>query len=189
MSSILKVDQIQLSNGNTPTAGDLGLNTTGSVLQTVTHENPNIGTRLTISSSTPVEMSSAYRISITPNAVGNKILVWYQYHLQNNNNVYGGIWPAVTTNGGTNWYNAVAQHDSSSGTAKGTAPASGQFAEGHRNASTGGILWNVFSQQAIWDVTTTDTHIFSLWIAMGSGNYAVGDNGPNVTAIAQEIAG
>ena len=33
MSSILKVDQIQLSNGNTPTAGDLGLNTTGSVLQ------------------------------------------------------------------------------------------------------------------------------------------------------------
>ena len=33
MSSILKVDQIQLSNGNTPTAGDLGLNTTGSILQ------------------------------------------------------------------------------------------------------------------------------------------------------------
>ena len=33
MSSILKVDQIQLANGNTPTAGDLGLNTTGSVVQ------------------------------------------------------------------------------------------------------------------------------------------------------------
>lgn len=33
MSSILKVDQIQLTNGSTPTAGDLGLNTTGSVLQ------------------------------------------------------------------------------------------------------------------------------------------------------------
>ena len=31
--SILKVDQIQLSNGNTPTAGDLGINDTGTVLQ------------------------------------------------------------------------------------------------------------------------------------------------------------
>ena len=33
MSSIIKVDQIQLSDGSTPTAGDLGLNTTGSVIQ------------------------------------------------------------------------------------------------------------------------------------------------------------
>ena len=33
MTGILKVDQIQLANGNTPTASDLGLNTTGSVLQ------------------------------------------------------------------------------------------------------------------------------------------------------------
>lgn len=41
MSSILKVDQIQLSNGNTPTAGDLGLNTTGSVLQVVLHSIPD----------------------------------------------------------------------------------------------------------------------------------------------------
>ena len=37
MSSILKVDQIQLSNGNTPTAGDLGINDTGTVLQTAVH--------------------------------------------------------------------------------------------------------------------------------------------------------
>ena len=35
MSSILKVDQIQLANGNTPTAGDLGLNVSGSVVQVV----------------------------------------------------------------------------------------------------------------------------------------------------------
>jgi hypothetical protein len=34
MTSIIKVDQIQLANGSTPTAGDLGLNTTGSVIQT-----------------------------------------------------------------------------------------------------------------------------------------------------------
>ena len=29
MSSVLRVDQIQLANGNTPTAGDLGINDTG----------------------------------------------------------------------------------------------------------------------------------------------------------------
>ena len=32
MSSIIKVDQIQLSDGSTPTAGDLGLNTSGAVV-------------------------------------------------------------------------------------------------------------------------------------------------------------
>jgi len=33
MSSIIKVDQIQTTAGTAPTAGDLGINTTGSVLQ------------------------------------------------------------------------------------------------------------------------------------------------------------
>ena len=33
MTSILKVDNIQKANGSTPTASDLGINTTGSVLQ------------------------------------------------------------------------------------------------------------------------------------------------------------
>ena len=33
MTSIIKVDQIQTAAGGTPTAGDLGLNVTGSVLQ------------------------------------------------------------------------------------------------------------------------------------------------------------
>jgi hypothetical protein len=33
MTSILKVDNIQKANGSVPTAGDLGINTTGSVLQ------------------------------------------------------------------------------------------------------------------------------------------------------------
>jgi len=35
MSSIIKVDQIQLADGSTPTAGDLGLNVAGAVLQVV----------------------------------------------------------------------------------------------------------------------------------------------------------
>lgn len=60
MSSILKVDQIQLSNGNTPTAGDLGLNTTGTIIQTVTNSST---TTVTATSTTPVNLIA---VSITP---------------------------------------------------------------------------------------------------------------------------
>jgi hypothetical protein len=35
MASVLKVDQLQLSDGSTPTAGDLGIDTSGTVLQIV----------------------------------------------------------------------------------------------------------------------------------------------------------
>jgi hypothetical protein len=70
MSSILKVDQIQLSNGNTPTAGDLGLNTTGSVLQVVQAQG-NTG-RQTYTATSFTDLVSA---SITPTSTNSKILV------------------------------------------------------------------------------------------------------------------
>ena len=41
MTSIIKVDQIQLANGSTPTAADLGINTTGSVLQVLSATKTN----------------------------------------------------------------------------------------------------------------------------------------------------
>ena len=71
MSSILKVDQIQLSNGNTPTAGDLGLNTTGSVLQVVSQKNKaNTG-----STTTNAFTATNLTLSITPSSTSSKILV------------------------------------------------------------------------------------------------------------------
>ena len=71
MSSILKVDQIQLSNGTTPTAGDLGLNTTGSVLQVVS--TPKLDVFSTSSSSlTDVTGLSA---DITPISTSSKIMI------------------------------------------------------------------------------------------------------------------
>lgn len=60
MSSILKVDQIQLANGNTPTASDLGLNMTGTVIQTVTNTSTTL---ITATSTTPVNLIA---VSITP---------------------------------------------------------------------------------------------------------------------------
>ena len=70
MSSIIKVDQIQLADGSTPTAGDLGLNTTGSVLQVVSSYYTT-ATSVTSSTFTDIGLS----VSITPTSTSNKILV------------------------------------------------------------------------------------------------------------------
>lgn len=70
MSSILKVDQIQLSNGNTPTAGDLGLNTTGSVLQVVNGVKTD-----TSSTNSTGYVDTGLSATITPTSSSSKILV------------------------------------------------------------------------------------------------------------------
>ena len=70
MSSIIKVDQIQLADGSTPTAGDLGLNTTGSVLQVV----QGFTTSLAQTGSTSY-LSTNLSASITPSSTSSKILI------------------------------------------------------------------------------------------------------------------
>ena len=72
MSSIIKVDQIQLADGSTPTAGDLGLNVTGSVLQTLqTSSSSDVST--TSTSFVDTDLS----VNITPSSTSSKILVFY----------------------------------------------------------------------------------------------------------------
>ena len=71
MTSILKVNQIQTTAGAVPTAADLGLNVTGTVLQ-VKFVNNN--TQTAISGATPTNFMS---ISITPSSANSKI--WVQY--------------------------------------------------------------------------------------------------------------
>lgn len=75
MSSILKVDQIQLADGSTPTAGDLGLNTTGSVLQVV----QNSGINGSIYSSDGLYVSTPYSGTITPKYSTSKILATFSF--------------------------------------------------------------------------------------------------------------
>jgi len=71
MTSIIKVDQIQTAAGGIPTAGDLGINTTGTVLQVVT--NSQVGSFVTSSSSfTPNGLS----LTITPKLSTSKILLF-----------------------------------------------------------------------------------------------------------------
>jgi len=70
MSSIIKVDQIQLADGSTPTAGDLGITGTGKVLQVVSAVNNNYQE---VSSTTYTD--TATTASITPSATSSKILI------------------------------------------------------------------------------------------------------------------
>jgi len=71
MTGILKVDTIQLSNGNTPTAGDLGLNTTGSVLQVI----QTVKTDTASTTSTSYSAIAGLSASITPSSNSSKIYV------------------------------------------------------------------------------------------------------------------
>jgi|SaaInlV_125m_DNA_1040241.scaffolds.fasta_scaffold54706_2 hypothetical protein len=72
MTSIIKVDQIQTAAGGVPTAGDLGLNTTGTVLQVV--QTYNEDSSHIVASSTGL-VASGIQASITPKQAGSLILV------------------------------------------------------------------------------------------------------------------
>jgi hypothetical protein len=72
MSSIIKVDQIQLADGSTPTAGDLGLNTTGSVLQVV---RGYLDTRPSFGANQSTWVDVGLDASITPSSASSKILI------------------------------------------------------------------------------------------------------------------
>jgi hypothetical protein len=70
MTSIIKVDTLQTAAGGVPTAADLGLNVTGSVLQVV---QGTTSTNVTNSSTTYVD--SGLSVNITPLYSSSKILV------------------------------------------------------------------------------------------------------------------
>ena len=89
MTGILKVDTIQKNNGATPTAADLGLNVSGTILQV---KQTAYSTVDSTSSSTPVNTGCA--VSITPVSITNKILVILNmptHHSSSGMNSYGRI--------------------------------------------------------------------------------------------------
>jgi len=70
MTSILKVSTIQNTAGGAPTAADLGLNVTGSVLQVVSNF-----TKADINTSSSSFVSTGLSASITPTSTSSKVLV------------------------------------------------------------------------------------------------------------------
>ena len=70
MTSIIKVDTLQKANGGTPTAADLGINTTGTVLQVV---SANYSTAINSDNNTWVD--TGLSCAITPKFSNSKIMI------------------------------------------------------------------------------------------------------------------
>jgi hypothetical protein len=104
MSSILKVDQIQLSNGNTPTAGDLGLNVTGTVLQ-VASQSFNPTTRQTTSTNM---VDSGLSLGLTMSSASHNCLITVSGgHGYMGSGFADGLISTICRNGGTTTYSTA----------------------------------------------------------------------------------
>ena len=82
MTSIIKVDQIQNAAGGVPTAGDLGINTTGNVIDV---KYVALTSTQLFSSASYVDVNNA-SITVTPASSSSKFLVicGCQYYLKDN---------------------------------------------------------------------------------------------------------
>ena len=97
MTSILKVSTIQNTAGGAPTAADLGLNVTGSVLQVVQGEQSGTQTN----TSTSYVDITGLSASITPTSTSSKILVQWSVngYVPSNNGIV-----VVPARGSTRFY-------------------------------------------------------------------------------------
>ena len=80
MTSILKVSTIQNTAGTAPTAGDLGLNVTGSVLQVLSTTKTDV---FTSTSTTNVDITGL-SVTITPKSATSKIFIMLNAHVVGN---------------------------------------------------------------------------------------------------------
>ena len=88
MSSIIKVDAIQKADGTIPTAGDLGLNTTGSMLQVKTGVHSS-----ELNATVGSWVDTGLSLSITPSSTSSKILALYvvQFRIQGSGSADPGL--------------------------------------------------------------------------------------------------
>jgi len=105
MSSILKVDTLQTAAGGVPTAADLGLNVTGSVLQVVSFTQPNYAAASGTSASQLADLG--LKVSITPKSSSSKFFVMINVGVGSttSGNSWGGVLTRDNTviGGGNSW--------------------------------------------------------------------------------------
>ena len=97
MASILKVDQLQLSDGSTPTAGDLGIDTSGSVLQVVSKSLHDPYT-LSWQDTTGIGGDIGLNVSIVPKKSNSKFLVTVDIGI---GSCSGASWAGILSRNGT----------------------------------------------------------------------------------------
>jgi hypothetical protein len=98
MTSIIKVDQIQLADGTAPTAADLGLNTSGSVLQ-VKHGYYSAE----ITNSTENYVNSGLSLTITPSSASSSVLVLVNQQIKITSDYDQGMGLRILRDGSIIW--------------------------------------------------------------------------------------
>jgi len=174
MTSIIKVDQIQNAAGGTPTAADLGLNVSGSVLQ-VGYGRTTAYTLHSSSSYTASNLS----VTFTPKFANSKLIF----------DVSGSFWSSTNSHTTPEYF--VAQiHDSR--TSSSIHPQGGHGSLWFQGTQQdGGNNWDrMVYGQTIIDNDSTATRTYTVYVKSYYGNYGIyafestADNIIRVTEIA-----
>jgi len=99
MSGILKVDQIQLRDGSTPSAADLGIDISGTVLQVANTISKTGSQHTTTTAYTDTNMT----VTITPKAIGSKLLISFGFAYGNTTNAGNDVRLKKIVNGVTTY--------------------------------------------------------------------------------------
>ena len=110
MTSIIKVDTLQKANGATPTAADLGINTTGTVLQVVNKSLP-VGTLVYTSNDLNWLSITASDTAVTSKSTNSKWIVNFTglAACRQAKPMSFDIW--YSTDGGSNWIDMSGNRD------------------------------------------------------------------------------
>ena len=130
--------------------------------------------RYSFSHNSWAELKSNFRISHTPAATGNTIIIHTQIWHTVENSSYGGF--ANVTDQGTGSDEAmIGESNTSSGVAKGSILGSTYHNEMIRNTN-GGNMWMGSHMWGYHVTENTNAHTFKLFGRMGNGTRYVGDN-------------
>ena len=121
------------------------------------------------------EMDSNFRLTHTPAAVGNTIIVTFHVNFNLSNGTYGGM--TLVTDQGSNSDEAMlgASTSGSGGRTKADQLSNGWLNESIRNAS-GSTNWEFMQGWGYHITENTNSHIFKVYARLGNGDFYVGDN-------------
>ena len=159
MTSIIKVDTLQKANGATPTAADLGINITGTVLQVVT---ANYSTQVVSDNNTWVD--TGLSCAITPTSSNSKIMI-----LIDQNGRVESSWMAYRILRGTTEIKGV-----------------GYYLFDLNSTNNSSISFNFLDSP---NTTSEVTYKTQFMRSQGGGTVKVNDNSAPATILLIEIAG
>ena len=167
MTSIIKVDQIQTAAGAAPTAADLGINTTGNVLQVV---QSTLG-QTSVTHATSSFTATGHTVTITPKFSTSKVLLY----------VLGGgqYLPQGNTMGSVTIYRGSTNIGSST-----------RGLQSFYTVGTTGFTITPHGMMVLDSPSTTSATTYQTYAKTDGGTYQYngGDRG-NVNFVAMEIAG